>query len=105
MKREIDARSRGSEYSDSPLAETARLMTDSVHAAPEWQSRQMVVTPEQLGLRSVVDCRERAARLGLTALPGLPYKQEYWRLDELLAWSRGNGFEYLPTLGIASGRK
>ena len=80
-------------------------MTDSVQPAPEWQSRQMVVTPEQLGLRSVGDCRDRAARLGLTALPGLPHKQEYWRLDELLAWSRGNGFEYLPTLGIAFARK
>jgi hypothetical protein len=80
-------------------------MTDSVQLAPEWQSRQMVVTPEQLGLRSVGDCRDRAERLGLTALPTLPYKQEYWRLDELLAWSRGNGFEYLPTLGVGLGRK
>jgi hypothetical protein len=38
-------------------------------------------------------------------LPGLPHKQEYWRLDELLAWSRGNGFDHLPTLGIGFARK
>ena len=65
-----------------------------------WKSRQMVVTPEQLGMRSVGDCRTRAEQLGLTALPQLPYKQEYWRLDELLHWSHGNGFEYLPMLGM-----
>ena len=70
------------------------------HHAAVWQSRQMVVTPEQLGLRSVDDCRNRAERLGLTALPILPHKQEYWRLDELLHWSRRNGFEYLPMLGV-----
>ena len=46
------------------------------------------------------DCRSRAEQLGLTALPVLPYKQEYWRLDELLLWSRCNGFEYLPMLGL-----
>jgi hypothetical protein len=80
-------------------------MTDSVQLAPDWQSRQMVVTPEQLGLRSVGDCRNRAEQLGLTALPMLPYRQEYWRLDELLTWSRGNGFQYLPTLGLGLGRK
>jgi hypothetical protein len=80
-------------------------MTNAVSLTPEWQSRHLVVTPEQLGLRSVGDCRDRAERLGLTALPGLPHKQEYWRLDELLAWSRGNGFEYLPTLGLAHARK
>jgi hypothetical protein len=74
-------------------------MIDSRHHAAGWQSRQMVVTPEQLGMRSVGDCRDRAERLGLTALPWLPHKQEYWRLDELLLWSRGNGFEYLPMLG------
>ena len=28
------------------------------------------------------------------------YKQEFWRLDTLLSWSRGNGFEYLPMLGV-----
>ena len=75
-------------------------MVDFHRHAAEWNSRQMVVTPEQLGLRSVGDCRSRAERLGLTALPVLPYKQEYWRLDELLHWSRGNGFEYLPMLGV-----
>jgi hypothetical protein len=75
-------------------------MTDSSRHAAEWRTRQMVVTPEQLGLRNVGDCRNRAEQLGLTALPVLPYKQEYWRLDELLLWSRGNGFEYLPMLGV-----
>jgi hypothetical protein len=75
-------------------------MTDSSRQSAEWRTRQMVVTPEQLGLRNVGDCRNRAEQLGLTALPVLPYKQEYWRLDELLLWSRGNGFEYLPMLGV-----
>jgi hypothetical protein len=75
-------------------------MADSRHPAAEWQSRQMVVTPEQLGMRSVGDCRSRAEQLGLTALPMLPHKQEFWRLDTLLLWSRGNGFEYLPMLGM-----
>jgi hypothetical protein len=77
------------------------------HPAAEWQSRQMVVTPEQLGMRSVGDCRHRAEQLGLTAMPTLPYKQEYWRLDALLRWSRGNGFEFLPMLGVgmAASRK
>lgn len=74
-------------------------MIDSRHRAAEWQSRQLVVTPEQLGMRSVGDCRSRAERLGLTALPILPYRQEFWRLDTLLLWSRGNGFEHLPMLG------
>ena len=60
----------------------------------------MVVTPEQLGMRSVGDCRSRAHQLGLTALPLLPYKQEYWRLDELLLWARSNGLECLPMLGM-----
>jgi len=75
-------------------------MIDSRHRAAEWQSRQLVVTPEQLGMRSVGDCRSRAEELGLTALPVLPYRQEFWRLDTLLVWSRGNGFERLPMLGI-----
>lgn len=66
-----------------------------------WRSSQMVVTPEQLGMRSVGDCRIRAEELGLTALPRLPYRQEFWRLDELLHWSRGNGFDYLPMLGMS----
>ena len=75
-------------------------MFDVLHpASAEWQSRQLVVTPEQLGMRSVGDCRQRAEQLGLTPLPGLPYRQEYWRLDILLRWSRGNGFEQLPMLG------
>jgi hypothetical protein len=78
---------------------TAPLI-DTVRPAAEWQSRQMVVTPEQLGMRSVGDCRHRAEQLGLTALPTVPYKQEYWRLDALLRWSRVNGFEYLPMLGV-----
>ena len=73
---------------------------DTYRTTAVWQSRQIVVTPEQLGMRSVGECRHRAERLGLTALPWLPYKQEYWRLDELLHWSRGNGFEYLPMLGM-----
>jgi len=75
-------------------------MAVSRHSSAEWQSRQMVVTPEQLGMRSVGDCRSRAEQLGLTALPMLPHKQEFWRLDTLLLWSRGNGFEYLPMLGM-----
>lgn len=74
-------------------------MLELRHPPAEWQSRQMVVTPEQLGMRSVGDCRNRARQLGLTELPWLPHKQEYWRLDVLLHWSRGNGFEYLPMLG------
>jgi hypothetical protein len=39
--------------------------------------------------------------MGLSPLPKLPYKQEYWRLDALLRWSRGNGLEFLPTLGLS----
>jgi len=66
-----------------------------------WQSCQLVVTPEQLGMRSVGDCRTRAAQLGFTPLPMLPTKQEYWRLDALLHWSRGNGLESLPVLGLS----
>jgi hypothetical protein len=75
-------------------------MIDSLRDGSGWQSRQMVVTPEQLGMRSVGDCRMRAEQLGLTALPRLPHKQEYWRLDELLHWARCNGLEYLPMLGM-----
>lgn len=75
-------------------------MIDSHPRAAEWRSRQIVVTPEQLGMRSVGDCRNRALLLGLTALPLLPHKQEFWRLDALLVWSRGNGFEHLPMLGL-----
>jgi hypothetical protein len=65
----------------------------------DWQSRQLVITPELLGMRSVGDCRERVQQLGLTQLPSLPYRQEYWRLDVLLQWSKKNGFAQLPTLG------
>ncbi len=68
-------------------------------ASAEWQSRQLVVTPELLGLRSVGDCQQRALALGLTPLPRLPYRQEYWRLDILLQWSRNNGLDQLPKLG------
>jgi hypothetical protein len=67
-----------------------------------WQSRQLVVTPELLGLRSTGECQQRAEKLGLTPLPWLPYRQEYWRLDVLLTWSRANGFERLPALGHGS---
>jgi hypothetical protein len=74
-------------------------------ASGDWQSRQLVVTPEQLGMRSVGDCRQRAQELGLTPLPRLPYRQEYWRLDVLLVWSRGNGFEHLPTLGQGAAQR
>jgi hypothetical protein len=66
---------------------------------PAWQSWQLVITPEQLGMRSVGECQERAERLGLTPLPQRAYRQEHWRLDALLAWSRGNGFDHLPVLG------
>jgi hypothetical protein len=71
----------------------------------EWHSRQLVVTPEQLGMRSVGDCQHRAQQLGLTPLPWLPYRQEYWRLDVLLKWSRGNGFDHLPMLGHCAAQR
>ena len=64
-----------------------------------WQSRDFVVTPELLGLRSAADCQERAAKLGFTPLPQPPHRQEFWRLDVLLAWTRANGLEQLPLLG------
>jgi hypothetical protein len=64
-----------------------------------WQSRQVVVTPELLGMRSVGECQQRVEKLGLTPLPWLPYRQEHWRLDVLLTWSRANGFDRLPSLG------
>jgi hypothetical protein len=63
-----------------------------------WQSRQMVVTPELLGMRSIGECKQRAQKLGLTPLPCLPYRQEHWRLDVLLTWSRANGLDRLPSL-------
>ena len=67
-----------------------------------WQCRQLVVTPELLGMRSTGECQQRAEKLGLTPLPWLPYRQEYWRLDILLTWSRANGFDRLPVLGHGS---
>jgi hypothetical protein len=78
-------------------------MFDFLHpASGDWQSRHLVVTPELLGMRSVGDCQERALKLGLTPLPWLPYRQEYWRLDILLQWSKKNGLTQLPMLGRAN---
>lgn len=75
-------------------------MFDLLHtASADWRSRELVVTPELLGLRSVRDCQQRARQLGLTPLPQLPYRQEHWRLDILLQWSKKNGFDQLPVLG------
>jgi hypothetical protein len=74
-------------------------------AATRWQSRQFIVTPELLGVRSTQECDQRAAKLGLTALPSLPRRQEYWRLDVLLAWSRANGLDRLPWLGQGSAQR
>ena len=71
-------------------------------AAIPWQSRQMVITPEVLGMRSAGECQQRVEQLGLTPLPLLRYRQEHWRLDALLAWSRANGLESLPILGHCS---
>jgi hypothetical protein len=68
----------------------------------QWQSRQIVVTPELLGMRSTIECQQRAEKLGLTPLPWLPRRQEYWRLDVLLMWSRANGLDRLPWLGQGS---
>ena len=66
---------------------------------PNWNCRQIIVTPRMLGLHSAAECGQRVEELGLTPLPTLPYRQEYWRLDVLLNWSRANGFEGLPMLG------
>ena len=74
-------------------------------AATQWRSRQVVVTPELLGMRSAGECQQRVEQLGLTPLPRLLYRQEHWRLDVLLAWSRANGFEYLPILGQGSAQR
>jgi hypothetical protein len=65
----------------------------------QWQSRQLVVTPELLGMRSTGECQQRAEKLGLTPLPWLPYRQEHWRLDVLLTWCHANGLDRLPWLG------
>ena len=70
-----------------------------------WQSRQVVVTPELLGMRSIGECQQRVAKLGLTPLPGLPYRQEHWRLDVLLTWSRANGLDRLPSLALGSAQR
>ena len=75
---------------------------DCLRSGSQWQSRQVVVTPELLGMRSIGECQQRAEKLGLTPLPGLPRRQEYWRLDVLLAWSRANGLDRLPWLGLGS---
>jgi hypothetical protein len=79
-------------------------MPDSLLPPSDWQCRQLVVTPEQLGMHSVGDCQLRAEQLGLTPLPRLPYRQEYWRLDILLQWSRCNGCDMLPMLGRGAAR-
>jgi hypothetical protein len=78
-------------------AEGAYLST-----ASQWQSRQIVVTPELLGMRSTGECQQRAERLGLTPLPWLPRRQEYWRLDVLLVWAHANGLDRLPWLGLGA---
>lgn len=70
-----------------------------------WQSRQFVVTPELLGMRSTHECEQRAAKLGFTSLPPLPRRQQYWRLDVLLVWSRANGLDRLPWLGQGSAQR
>ena len=74
-------------------------MSNFPHATRCWHSRQLIFTPQQLGMRSVGECEARAQELGLTPLPKVPYRQEHWRLDRLLLWSRGNGFDQLPMLG------
>jgi hypothetical protein len=53
-------------------------------------------------MRSAGECQQRAEKLGLTPLPLLPRRQEYWRLDVLLTWSRANGLDRLPWLGHAA---
>ena len=75
---------------------------DCLRPGRRWQSRQLVVTPEVLGMRSTGECQQRAEKLGLTPLPWLPHRQEYWRLDVLLAWSRANGLDRLPWFGLGS---
>jgi hypothetical protein len=78
---------------------SALPMMPAQAAGRRWQSRQLVVTPEQLGMRSAAECQQRAEQLGLTPLPEVAYRQEHWRLDVLLVWSRANGLDYLPMLG------
>lgn len=74
----------------------------TLRCGSHWQSRQLVVTPELLGMRSALECQQRAEKLGFTPLPLLPRRQEYWRLDVLLRWSRANGLDRLPWLGQGS---
>jgi hypothetical protein len=50
-------------------------------------------------MRSAGECQQRAEKLGFTPLPLIPRRQEYWRLDVLLTWSRANGLDCLPWLG------
>jgi hypothetical protein len=70
-----------------------------------WESRHVVVTPELLGMRSIGECQQRAEKLGLTPLPWIPYRQEHWRLDVLLTWSRANGLDRLPSLAPGSAQR
>jgi hypothetical protein len=86
---------------------SARVLSVVAYLRPgrHWQSRQLVVTPEVLGMRSTGECQQRAVQLGLTPLPQLPYRQEYWRLDVLLMWSRANGLDRLPMLGHGSAQR
>lgn len=77
---------------------------DAVSCRPKWHSRQIIVTPQMLGLHTAAECWQRAEKLGLTPLPALPHRQESWRLDALLIWSRANGFDCLPMLGRGRGQ-
>jgi hypothetical protein len=90
-------------YTSSPRSYSTEVT--AYECRVQWESRQLVVTPELLGMRSTAECQERAAKLGFTPLPWLPYRQEHWRLDTLLAWSRANGLERLPALGQSSHRR
>jgi hypothetical protein len=80
-------------------------VADRPETARRWQSRQVVVTPELLGMRSTAECQLRADELGFTPMPSLPRRQEYWRLDALLTWSRANGLDRLPCLSRAVPRQ
>jgi hypothetical protein len=56
-------------------------------------------------MRSTQECEQRAAKLGLTSLPSVPHRQQYWRLDVLLAWSQANGLDRLPWLGPGAAQR
>jgi hypothetical protein len=56
-------------------------------------------------MRSIGECQQRAEKLGLTPLPWIPYRQEHWRLDVLLTWSRANGLDRLPSLAPGSAQR